>query len=103
MAEGEGGAQSFAGHLNSGAGHELAAVKIYAQVMPLMSPLGITGSYRGFDDHRVHGGRCHVDLLGDVGDVLFPPNGSYRADNMTGSVPGSRRWMSTLALLDLES
>src|SRR5674476_831995 len=31
------------------------------------------------------------------------PNRGYRADNMTGSVPGSRRWMSTLSYLDLES
>jgi len=31
------------------------------------------------------------------------PNGVHRADNMTGSVPGSRRWMSTVAPLDLES
>jgi hypothetical protein len=31
------------------------------------------------------------------------PNGGYRAEIMTGSVPGSRRWMSTVAPLDLES
>jgi hypothetical protein len=31
------------------------------------------------------------------------PNGGYRARIMTGSVPGSRRWMSTQRLLDLES
>ena len=32
-----------------------------------------------------------------------PPNGGYRAEIVTGSVPGSRRWMSTLSHLDLES
>ena len=31
------------------------------------------------------------------------PNGGYRAGIVTGSVPGSRRWMSTLYGLDLES
>ena len=29
--------------------------------------------------------------------------GVTRAEFVTGSVPGSRRWMSTLSLLDLES
>jgi hypothetical protein len=31
------------------------------------------------------------------------PNGGYRADIVTGSVPGSRRWMSTQTPPDLES
>jgi hypothetical protein len=43
-------------------------------------------------------------LLVVLGLIMIAlPNRGYRADNMTGSVPGSRRWMSTLSYLDLES
>ena len=31
------------------------------------------------------------------------PNGVYRAESVTGSVPGSRGWMSTQLSLDFES
>jgi hypothetical protein len=40
--------------------------------MPHRSPLDITASDRGFANHRVHGGLCDVNPLGDMGDVLFP-------------------------------
>jgi hypothetical protein len=50
----------------------LAAVEILAPVMPHQSPLDIATSDRSLDNHRVHGGRCHVNPLSDVGDVLFP-------------------------------
>jgi len=69
---GESNAQSFAGHLHCCAGHKLAAVEILAPVMPFQSPPGITAGDRGLDNHLVHSGRCHVDPLGDVGDVRFP-------------------------------
>ena len=36
-------------------------------------------------------------------DRQCQPNGGYRAEFVTGSVPGSRRWMSTHSNLDLES
>ena len=41
-----------------------------------------------------HGGT----LTGDAYEAWvggYDPNGGYRADIMTGSAPGSRRWMST--------
>src|SRR5450759_3519857 len=58
-------------------------------------------------------GACHVehhpaavptrlDDAGATGGGLLP-NGGYRAEIVTGSVSGSRRWMSTLCYLDLES
>jgi len=47
--------------------------------------------------------RGMAPLLAYLRGVGLAPNGSYRADNMTGSVPGSRRWMSTVAPLDLSS
>src|SRR5665811_428398 len=69
---GEGGAQSFPGHLHCITGHELAAVQVLGPVMPHQSPLRIAAGDRGLDDHRVHGGWCHVEPLRNVGDVLFP-------------------------------
>src|ERR1035437_3982178 len=65
-------AQSFPGYFHCCTGHELAAVEILAPVMPRQSSLRSAAGDRGLDNHRVNGGRCHVDLLGDVGDVLFP-------------------------------
>jgi hypothetical protein len=47
-----------------------AAVDVLEPVMPLQAAPGITPG--GLDDHLVYGGRCQVDLLGEVGDVLFP-------------------------------
>jgi len=47
--------------------------------------------------------RGMAPLLAYLRRVGIAPNGVHRADNMTGSVPGSRRWMSTVAPLDLES
>jgi len=41
--------------------------------------------------------------LAGAGRDRVQPNGGYRAEIVTGSVPGSRRWMSTHSNLDLES
>src|ERR1035437_2351974 len=65
-------AQSFPGYFHCCTGHELAAIEILAPVMPRQSSLRSAAGDRGLDNHRVNGGRCHVNPLSDVGDVLFP-------------------------------